>query len=97
MRGRRDRKDELITCSTSTTSSAMAMIQTTATRKPIEQRTMRKVGLSPLSPKTVTMIPMVNPAITLASSSQPRWEKVNIHVRLVIRLGGSACLTFSLD
>ena len=57
------------TCRTSTTSSAIAMIQTTATIKPMVQRANRLLVLSPLPPKTATRMPIAAPVTPAASKS----------------------------
>ena len=47
----------ILTWRTLTTSSAIAMIQTMATRKPSEQRIIRPAGLRPVSAKVITKAP----------------------------------------
>ena len=51
---------------TLTTSSAIAMIQTIETKKPIEQRVMRPVALRPVSAKIMTSTPAASPTIKVA-------------------------------
>ena len=54
---------------TLTTSSAIAMIQTMATRKPSEQRIMRPAGLRPVSAKIITKAPSESPTTKVAMDS----------------------------
>lgn len=60
-----------LTWSTLTTSSAIAMIHTIATKKPMKQRAILKVGWSPFfrSANTDTRTAAAIPAIELASKS----------------------------
>ena len=58
-----------LTLRTPTTSSATAMIQTTATKNPIEQRRVRMVGCSPVVENMSTRMAAAVPAIAVASNS----------------------------
>ena len=59
------------TCRTFTTSSAMAMIHTTATKKPIAHRASCAGRECPVSANTETIIAAVKPATPVASTSGP--------------------------